>query len=237
MNEKNTNINIFVDLETAGKKENAAIMSLGVTDFIRGEKGVLKDKKIQRIDLSKQQMSPTQLALSIEIRTIQEKSDKKEERSQYFQYFHEASTFYERVTLTSCFMRGMSIEEDTQKWWMEQNAEARSELMFQPAKDITNVLQSFIDYCNELTRNGEHELILWSQGTDFDARILGHAIENVLGVPRPWKYNMIRDARTYILENIPSYDDIPPIEGLVKHHALHDAIKGALSVVYTDMVK
>ena len=120
---------------------------------------------------------------------------------------------------------------------MEQNAEARSELMFQPTKDITNVLQSFIDYCNNLTRNGEHELILWSQGTDFDARILGHAIENVLGVPRPWKYNMIRDARTYILENIPSYDDIPPIEGLVKHHALHDAIKGALSVVYTDMVK
>ena len=234
MNEKKMNINIFVDLETAGKKENAAILSIGATDFIRGEKGVFNDKEIKSFRLSMQHNSPTEISLEARAIAIQETPDKV---IAGHNYSYGTTTFYERITLTSCFMRGMSIEEDTQKWWMEQNAEARSELMFQPAKDITNVLQSFIDYCNELTRNGEHELILWSQGTDFDARILGHAIENVLGVPRPWKYNMIRDARTYILENIPSYGDIPPIEGLVKHHALHDAIKGALSVVYTDMVK
>lgn len=234
MNEKKTNINIFVDLETAGKKENAAIMSIGVTDFIRGEKGVFNDEKIQYSSLFTQQLSPNKQSLNIKMVATLENPDKIVAGTHYS---YDATTFYERITLTSCFMRGMSIEEDTQRWWMEQNAEARSELMFQPAKDITNVLQSFIDYCNELTRNGEHELILWSQGTDFDARILGHAIENVLGVPRPWKYNMIRDARTYILENIPSYDDIPPIDGLVKHHALHDAIKGALSVIYTDIVK
>lgn len=234
MNGKKTNINIFVDLETAGKKENAAILSIGATDFIRGEKGVFNDEEIKSFRLSMQQKSPTKFEIRSKTIAIQETPDKE---IAGHNYSYDATTFYERITLTSCFMRGMSIEEDTQKWWMEQNSEARSELMFQPSKDITNVLQSFIDYCNELTRNGEHELILWSQGTDFDARILGHAIENVLGVPRPWKYNMIRDARTYILENIPSYDDIPPIEGLVKHHALHDAIKGALSVVYTDMVK
>lgn len=234
MNGKKTNINIFVDLETAGKKENAAILSIGATDFIRGEKGVFNDKEIKSFRLSMQQKSPTKFEIRSKTIATPENTDKIVEGTHYS---YDATTFYERITLISCFMRGMSIEEDTQRWWMEQNAEARSELMFQQAKDITNVLQSFIDYCNELTRNGECELILWSQGTDFDARILGHAIENVLGVPRPWKYNMIRDARTYILENIPSYDDIPPIEGLVKHHALHDAIKGALSVVYTDMVK
>ena len=228
MNEKKEIVSLFVDLETASRKENAAILSIGATDFVRpGRTDVLPSRKEGK-KLS--YYSNGEVLISSKIK--EDGTD-----VEVLIYSDATQTFYERISLTSCFLRGMHFEEETQKWWMQQNAEARSELMFNESKDVTTVLQSFIDYCNTLTNNGQKELVFWSQGTDFDARILGHAIENVLGVPRPWKYNMVRDARTYVLENNISYEDIPQVDGLVKHNALHDAIRGAMSVIYTDIMK
>ena len=232
MNEKKEIVSLFVDLETASRKENAAILSIGATDFVRADKIFSQVKPDWReIGNITSYASLEEMRLTV--------ASKKENSLPVVSsiYKHKPTTFYERISLTSCFLRGMHFEEETQKWWMQQNAEARSELMFNDSKDVTTVLQSFIDYCNTLTNNGEKELVFWSQGTDFDARILGHAIENVLGVPRPWKYNMVRDARTYVLENNISYEDIPQTDGLVKHNALHDAIRGAMSVIYTDIMK
>ena len=76
MNGKKTNINIFVDLETAGKKENAAIMSVGVTDFMRGKKGVFNDEEIKSFRLSMQQKSPTKFEMRSKTIAIQETPDK-----------------------------------------------------------------------------------------------------------------------------------------------------------------
>lgn len=92
--------------------------------------------------------------------------------------------------------------------------------------------------------NQADELVVWTQGSDFDIPILKNAMYKVLGLTPetlPWKHRNIRDARTFMLESLSLvYPDIPvnelygkllPYSELTKHNSLHDCMWTALNII------
>lgn len=180
-------LDLFLDIETASKKTNAAILSIAAVPFDRKNGKVLTDKPFNVV-----------------------------------------------IDLASCFFSGMSIDADTQRWWTEQSRDARLAILSADKKWIVEALEEFVRYVQEIS-DGK-ELFAWSQGSDFDFKILEDAITSLTGLEIPWAYNHKRDSRTWILENNVSYEDIPPVPEMkeVKHDAYYDAVRGAYSVIYTD---
>lgn len=180
-------LDLFIDIETASKKTNAAILSIAAVPFNR-ETGEVSTAKAYSVV----------------------------------------------IDLTSCFFSGMSIDVDTQQWWMQQNRDARLAILSADKKWIVEALEEFVRYVREISAGTE--LFIWSQGSAFDFRILEDAITSLTGLDIPWMHTRVRDSRTWILENKISYEDIPPVPDTkeVKHDALYDATRGAYSIIYTD---
>lgn len=182
-------INIGVDLETASRQPNAAILSIAAQPFVLGNK---------TIDVSPH-----------------------------------APSFYEVINATSCVLAGMHFEQETIDWWSKQDDAAKAELLQCGAKTIRMALEEFVNYIEFFKKEYDAEVVIWTQGTDFDIAILKHAIPNILGVKElPWKYYNVRCARTFILEGInllypdcdcaSPYDHVPELEGHTPHNALSD---------------
>jgi hypothetical protein len=94
-----------------------------------------------------------------------------------------------RVDVDSQEASGRRIDEDTVTWWSKQSAEAQSDAF---APDNRLPLR---DALLELTRLAEPCKRVWSKGPTYDFEILGHAYDQ-LGLPVPWKFWNVRDART-----------------------------------------
>lgn len=101
------------------------------------------------------------------------------------------------------------IEEGTVQWWMQQSSEAQAEAF---GEDNRIPLEQALD---ELGKLIWHSKRVWANGPTFDCTILEHAYKS-FKKPLPWKYSVVRDARTiYSL-----YPDLP--KPIVTHHALED---------------
>lgn len=116
------------------------------------------------------------------------------------QLYH--SYLKEDVDAASCAMYGLDFDMKTVEWWMK-NTTANNHFK-EPHRScvISDALWNLADYIKDwLDYTGSEEVIVWSQGTDFDIAILSNAYRVVLGDDRiPWKYYNVRDARTYFLE-------------------------------------
>lgn len=70
----------------------------------------------------------------------------------------------------------------------------------------------------------------FARGTDFDPPILVSLFED-FSLPVPWKYNQVRDVRTYIdalSGGSKGYlDEWQKPDWFVPHHSLHDCIRDA----------
>ena len=109
------------------------------------------------------------------------------------------NTFHEFVDSTSCAMHGMDFDKATIEWWSKQELHLKGRFdTFRNDTPIGYALGKLSEYIRTTAPDGE--LMLWSQGTDFDIPILRSAYRNVLGEELPVKYRNIRDARTYFLE-------------------------------------
>jgi hypothetical protein len=104
---------------------------------------------------------------------------------------------------------GRRVEQGTIEWWATQPPEAQEEAFGENDRiPLTQALE-------ELGRLIWQSKRFWSNGPTFDANILEHAYKEA-GMALPWKFFMVRDART-IYSLVPSLNKYP-----ASHHALED---------------
>lgn len=113
---------------------------------------------------------------------------------------------------------GRHIDRKTQLWWRDQPFEAQDHWM-NPAAPVS--LQAALIRLGDFLKESAPNCV-WANGAVFDFGILEHAYHS-LGLPAPWKYNAVRDART-------AYDMLPgcrqvstaSTDAAVAHHPLSD---------------
>jgi hypothetical protein len=115
--------------------------------------------------------------------------------------------YYARVDIESQPER--NIEQGTIDWWATQPSAARDEAFAEDGRiPLTQALE-------ELGKLIWHSKRIWANGPTFDMNILEHAYKSY-SMPLPWKYFLIRDART-VYSLVPSLNKYP-----ASHHALED---------------
>lgn len=203
-------VNIALDIETVSRRENAAIISLAAVPFHkRGVGEYITDYPFEHLNI------PSVV------------------KGESF------SPYYEVVNATTCALAGMHFEEDTIKFWSEQDDVAKADLFNRQAQTIRQVLEGFVNYIILIKEKFDVEVCIWAQGSDFDLPIIRSAIREVLQIKAvPWTHTQVRCARTVILETIETlhgqledpYSVLPEDENFIPHSALSDAIRLAHNV-------
>jgi len=119
--------------------------------------------------------------------------------------------FYERVELQSSLDAGLVVTAGTVKWWFEQSAEARREIVA-AGRPLTDVLESLSEAFREL-----HPLTVWASPATFDVPILATAYR-LVKLTAPWSYRAVRCWSTLRRDL-----DIKTSTSRTPHHALEDA--------------
>lgn len=140
------------------------------------------------------------------------------------------STFYEVIDLRSSARSG-SIDAGTVLWWLERDDDARAELVRPDRVDLNHGLSLFERWLNQL--GNPDEIPVWGNGADFDNVVLRTAYDR-LNRMAPWHYRNNRCLRTLLAQH-PDVPE-PTDDGLVHHHALHDALRQAKHVLHIDAV-
>lgn len=125
------------------------------------------------------------------------------------------NTFYTRIDWIDALKYG-TMDASTMKWWMQQNDEARFEMVKDGAISLKKALRDFANWFPK-------ESCVWGNGSVFDIGILDYAFQQVQ-VKIPWHYRHVRDVRT-IVDLTNGY--ITPrdyADDNVVHNALDDAI-------------
>ena len=131
--------------------------------------------------------------------------------------------FYQKISLASCYDRGLKDLPSTLDWWDYQDLDVKAEA-FSGTLHLQDVLINFAMWLEKL---GERQVKVWGNGADFDLPILGAAYE-ACGIEKPWKPYNGRCFRT--VKNI-YYDVIPNAFRGMKHNALGDAKNQAIHLV------
>ena len=218
-------VNILIDFETAAKSERAAILSIGAVPF------VLPSENILFID----PVTGGNLIFSDVLR-------------------RDCGEFFTTINATSCVMEGMEFDQDTVNWWSRQSPEAKSQFS-SDTNSLMNVEQAFIaliNFIRSIKQKYECDICIWTQGTDFDIPKLRYCCTRIAEISEdnlPWRYNAVRDARTYVLEGLAllfgrkpvkeAYKDIPDnpeAASLVTHDVLSDCYKSIWSVTQVNQM-
>ena len=130
-------------------------------------------------------------------------------------------TFEVAVDLESCQDRGLEIDADTLKWWLEQDDAAREILTGGvPLATALSELRDFLD------TNDYDEL--WANSPKFDCEHL-EAAYDALDWPTPWVFYELRDVRT--VQALPGA--VERDQDGTEHDALDDAVHQAREVAAT----
>lgn len=141
------------------------------------------------------------------------------------------------VNVASCITAGLDVDKATCRWWSERSDEAKASVLATPVL-LATALEELSKWLDLLRSHLDCEVRIWCQGTDFDIPILTNAYR-VCGLPLPWRHTDVRDARTFILEELEMlfgpeekpYDRIPAMdEEWVTHSALSDARRTAWNI-------
>ena len=112
-------------------------------------------------------------------------------------------SFGRHVDLRSAFLDGFTFDQDTANWWSHQSDSAKSALLEcddTPLASLRDVVESLFEWIQFHRSNMQaDEVILWSQGSDFDIAILRNICAKY-GITVPVKYTNFRDHRTFFLE-------------------------------------
>ena len=216
-------VNILIDLETAAKTERAAILSIGAVPFILPSDDVLFVDNVSGGS------------------ALQSKA------------LEEIPPYFTAINATSCIMSGMDFDQETVNWWSRQSTEAK--IQFGDATRAKNIEQAFIgliEYIRGIKNEFGCDIQIWTQGTDFDVPKIRYCSSRIAEIPEdqlPWRYNAVRDARTYVLEGLAmihgrkptkdAYKDIPVnpnAEVMVSHDVLSDCYKSIWSVQQVNLM-
>lgn len=110
--------------------------------------------------------------------------------------FTDTEDFHRVVSLTSCFMAGMHIDGDTQRWWMEQEPEARGMFLHAEDANINGVAWDAYTWLSGLAE--KYDLYIWSRGLDFDLPKIEWCFRRFVERPLPYKYSHKMDVRTVL---------------------------------------
>lgn len=129
------------------------------------------------------------------------------------------------LNVTEQLIHGRTVSASTIKWWREQSQEAQESVMHGETFNVDDVMDLLTEFIGDAQ--------VYCRGTDFDPPILA-SLYRMVGQKAPWKYNQVRDVRTYIdarSGGTKGYLDewIKP-EWLIAHNSLHDCIRDALQM-------
>lgn len=120
------------------------------------------------------------------------------------------------LDMTQQIIAGRHIDQGTQKWWAEQ-PEAASAHWKTPGKvhPVNVALTELALFVRDAPR-------IWANGICFDITVLEHLYRQN-GIKVPWKYNIVRDARTFYDNNRP-WKQFTSEGVLIEHHPVDDCI-------------
>lgn len=116
-----------------------------------------------------------------------------------------ASVFSCHIDLRSMFINGFTFDEKTAEWWKDKTDEAKASLLSSdsyesPCRPIEVAVKDLFEWIEDFKKEqGEHDVCLWAQGTDFDIAILRNICYK-LNINIPVHYTGFRDHRTFIYE-------------------------------------
>lgn len=127
---------------------------------------------------------------------------------------HNGVDFYEEA---NDLQYGRDVDPETAAWWVTQPAG----LIPRSAQQLYKLVSKFHVFLTHYIPRAypDHELILWSNGTDFDIPIL-YSLYKQHQMSPSWKYNNVRDYRT--LRKMFPVVEAAPFVGR-KHNAGDDA--------------
>lgn len=127
---------------------------------------------------------------------------------------HTEQTFYANIDRASCENAGLSVNDETVKWWSSQSLASQSRLE-DNCRPLRDVVHEFAKWWQSV--GGTY---VWSNGANFDEVLWRVAAERV-NHGTPWKYWNVRDTRTcwHLARLNPK---AVPFEG-VQHDAIADA--------------
>ena len=116
-----------------------------------------------------------------------------------------ASVFSCHIDLRSMFVNGFTFDEKTAAWWKAKTDEAKASLLSSdsyelPCRPIDVAVKDLFEWAQDFKKEqGEQEVCLWAQGSDFDIAILRYICYK-FGIEVPVHYTNFRDHRTFIYE-------------------------------------
>lgn len=120
--------------------------------------------------------------------------------------------FHVNISLESNMKFGLHPNPDTIMWWLQQNEQARLELVNAKKIPLEHALESFNAFCN-------HSYQIWGNSARFDLGLLQNAY-NRLGIAIPWDFRKERCVRTLVSFS-PETKENHVFKGTV-HNALSD---------------
>ncbi|MCX0428022.1 3'-5' exonuclease [Aeromonas veronii] len=138
------------------------------------------------------------------------------------------TTLHLKLNVTEQLLAGRTVDPGTVKWWNGRGDAARASIINGHSVSTREALALFSGFVQGAQ--------MFARGTDFDPPILASLFED-FGLPVPWRFNQVRDVRTYIdalsggtkgyLENWQAPD------WFVSHNSLHDCIRDAMQMQNT----
>jgi hypothetical protein len=112
---------------------------------------------------------------------------------------------------------GRQVDRSTQLWWKSQSAAAKAHWLDARPETIYSV-RSALSILNQFVSGFEK---VWARGPHFDVSILQSLYEAV-GMTPEWRYNGVRDVRTFCSETpvLRNWEGARPLHP--KHHPLRD---------------
>ena len=116
-----------------------------------------------------------------------------------------ASVFSCHIDLRSMFINRFTFDDKTSAWWENKTDEAKASLLSSdsyesPCRPIEVAVKDLFEWIEDFKKEqGEQDVCLWAQGTDFDIAILRNICYK-LNINIPVHYTGFRDHRTFIYE-------------------------------------
>jgi DNA polymerase III epsilon subunit-like protein len=128
--------------------------------------------------------------------------------------------FNKHISLNSCIKAGLTINESTFMWWMQQSQEARSAIVNSQKHQLKDVLNDMSEYIKAF-RSAAKTIYLWGNGAAFDIAILRNAFA-AKSIKFPFKPSEEQDVRTIVRLN-PDIKHSLKFEG-IQHDAKDDCV-------------
>ncbi|QIG75236.1 endodeoxyribonuclease protein [Rhizobium phage RHph_Y52] len=135
-----------------------------------------------------------------------------------------SGAYYRNISVLSSIMRGMTMDEESVKWWVDPERDAARAAFDSDELSLPDALREFAGWFGAVPGGVRH---IYAKPPSFDCVLIEGAFRRA-NVPVPWGFRQPRCVRTVL--DWSGFDaKTVPFNG-TKHHALDDAIHQATVV-------